>query len=50
MKRFYADGLGVPLGPFGGSSSTLLAKNIKYKATETTGATDVAGNALDQNT
>ena len=41
------DGLTARLNPFG-SSSTRLAKNTRYKAVVTTGATDVAGNALDQ--
>ena len=42
------DGLTARLNPFG-SSDTRLAKNTRYKAVVTTGATDVAGNALDQN-
>jgi hypothetical protein len=42
------DGLKATLDPFG-ASATLLAKNAKYKATVTTGAEDLAGNALDQN-
>jgi hypothetical protein len=42
-----ADGLRATLDPFG-TSSTLLAKNTKYQATITTGAKDLAGNALDQ--
>jgi hypothetical protein len=42
-----ADGLRATLDPFG-TSSTLLAKNTKYQATITTGAHDLAGNALDQ--
>jgi hypothetical protein len=42
-----ADGLRATLDPFG-ASSTLLAKNTKYQATITTGANDLAGNALDQ--
>jgi hypothetical protein len=42
-----ADGLRATLDPFG-TSSTLLAKNTKYQATITTGANDLAGNALDQ--
>ncbi len=41
-------GLKATLNPFG-TSSTLLAKNTKYKAVVTTGAKDLAGNALDQN-
>jgi hypothetical protein len=41
------DGLTARLNPFG-SSDTRLAKNTRYKAVVTTGATDVAGNALDQ--
>ncbi len=36
------------LNPFG-TSITKLAKNAKYKATVTTGARDLAGNAQDQN-
>lgn len=35
------------LEPFG-SSKSVLAKNEKYKVGMTTGATDVAGNPLDQ--
>lgn len=42
-----ADGLRATLDPFG-ASSTLLAKNTKYQATITTGANDLAGNPLDQ--
>ena len=42
------DGLSVTLDPYG-SSSTLLARNTRYKAVLTTGAKDLAGNALDQN-
>jgi hypothetical protein len=41
------DGLRATLDPFG-MSSTLLTKNTTYRATITTGAHDVAGNALDQ--
>ena len=44
-----ADGLRATLNPYG-TSSTLLATRTKYKAVVTTGARDVAGNALDQNT
>ena len=44
-----ADGLRATLNPYG-TSSTLLATRTKYKAVVTTGAKDVAGNALDQNT
>jgi hypothetical protein len=36
------------LDPFG-SSTTLLSKGTKYKAVVTTGAQDLAGNRLDQN-
>ncbi len=36
------------LNPFG-SSTTLLSKGTKYKAVVTTGAQDLAGNGLDQN-
>jgi hypothetical protein len=32
-----------------GTSSTLLAARTRYKAVVTTGAKDLAGNALDQN-
>ena len=40
-----ADGLSATLNPFG-KSSTLLAKNTRYKAVVTTGAEDLAGNSL----
>jgi arylsulfatase A-like enzyme len=43
------DGLKATLNPFG-TSTTLLSTNTKYKAVITTGARDVAGNQLDQNT
>ena len=43
-----SNGLKATLNPFG-TSSTLLAKNTRYKAVLTTGAEDVAGNRLDQN-
>jgi hypothetical protein len=43
------DGLVAKLNPFG-TSSTVLAANTKYKGVITTGAKDVAGNQLDQNT
>ncbi len=42
-----ADGLSAKLDPYG-SSATLLARNTRYKAVVTTGAKDLAGNALDQ--
>jgi len=42
------DGLTATLDPFG-SSATLLSRNTKYKGVITTGAKDVAGNQLDQN-
>jgi hypothetical protein len=42
-----SDGLKARLNPYG-TSSTLLAKNTKYKAVVTTGAEDLAGNSLDQ--
>ncbi len=42
------DGLTATLDPFG-TSTTLLRANSKYKAVVTTGAKDLAGNALDQN-
>lgn len=45
--KLSADGLTAELNPFG-SSNTRLAKNTKYKAVVTTGAKDLAGNALDQ--
>ena len=43
-----SDGLKATLNPYG-TSSTLLARNTKYKVVVTTGAKDLAGNALDQN-
>jgi len=43
-----SNGLSATLNPFG-TTSTLLAANIKYKVVVTTGAKDLAGNALDQN-
>ena len=43
------DGLVATLNPFGTSTTTHLARNTKYKAVITTGAKDVAGNQLDQN-
>jgi hypothetical protein len=43
-----ADGLNATLDPYG-SSTARLAKNTRYKAVVTTGAKDLAGNALDQN-
>jgi hypothetical protein len=43
-----ADGLRATLNPYG-TSSTLLTSRSKYKAVVTTGAKDLAGNALDQN-
>ena len=43
------DGLVAKLNPFG-TSSTVLAANTKYKGVITTGAKDLAGNRLDQNT
>ena len=42
------DGLRATLNPFG-TSSTLLSSRTRYKAVVTTGAKDLAGNALDQN-
>jgi hypothetical protein len=42
-----SDGLKATLNPYG-TSSTLLAANTRYKAVVTTGAKDIAGNALDQ--
>ena len=41
------DGLKATLNPYG-TSSTLLASTTKYKAVITTGATDLASRALDQ--
>ncbi len=41
------DGLSATLNPYG-TSSTMLAANTKYKVEVTTGAKDLAGNALDQ--
>jgi hypothetical protein len=41
------DGLKATLNPFG-TSSTLLLANTRYKAVVTTGARDLAGNQLDQ--
>ena len=43
-----SDGLKATLNPFG-TSTSLLAANTKYRAVVTTGARDLAGNALDQN-
>jgi hypothetical protein len=43
-----ADGLSATLNPFGGKSTSLQAKT-RYKVVVTTGAKDLAGNALDQN-
>jgi hypothetical protein len=42
------DGLKATLNPYGETSLTLLGSRTKYKAVVTTGAKDVAGNALDQ--
>jgi dipeptidyl aminopeptidase/acylaminoacyl peptidase len=42
-----SDGLKATLNPFG-TSTTLLARNTRYRAMITTGAKDLAGNALDQ--
>jgi arylsulfatase A-like enzyme len=44
------DGLKATLDPFGTSTTTHLARGAKYKAVVTTGAKDLAGNRLDQNT
>jgi arylsulfatase A-like enzyme len=44
------DGLVATLDPFGTSTTTHLARGTKYKAVVSTGAKDVAGNQLDQNT
>ena len=43
-----SDSLKATLNPFG-TSTTLLAANTKYRAVVTTGAEDLAGNGLDQN-
>ena len=43
-----SNGLKATLNPFG-TSSTLLDAGTRYKAVVTTGARDLAGNALDQN-
>jgi hypothetical protein len=44
-----SDGLSATLNPFGSTSTTLLLQaTTKYKVVVTTGAKDVAGNALDQ--
>src|SRR5215216_6229086 len=43
------DGLVATLNPFGSSTTTHLARGTKYKGVITTGAKDVAGNPLDQN-
>ena len=43
------DGLVATLNPFGSSTTTHLARGTKYKGVITTGAKDVAGNQLDQN-
>jgi hypothetical protein len=43
------DGLVATLNPYGTSTTTHLARGTKYKAVVTTGAKDVAGNQLDQN-
>ena len=45
-----SDGLTATLDPFGTSTTTHLTKGTKYKAVITTGARDVVGNQLDQNT
>jgi hypothetical protein len=42
-----SDGLSATLNPYG-TTSTLLAKNTRYKVVVTTGAKDLAGNALAQ--
>jgi hypothetical protein len=44
------DGLKATLNPFGTSTTTHLENGTKYKGVITTGAKDVAGNQLDQNT
>ncbi len=46
--RLSSNGLNATLDPFG-TSTTLLRANTKYKAVVTSGAKDLAGNALDQN-
>jgi hypothetical protein len=45
--KLSTDGLRAILNPYG-TSSTKLSAHTKYKAVVTTGAKDVAGNALDQ--
>jgi hypothetical protein len=42
------DGQRATLNPYGTSSTLLLASKTKYKAVVTTGVTDAAGHALDQ--
>ena len=44
------DGLVATLDPFESSTTTHLANGTTYKGVITTGAKDVAGNPLDQNT
>ncbi len=44
-----ADGTRATLNPYG-NSTTVLEKNTTYQALVSTGATDLAGNALDQST
>jgi hypothetical protein len=44
-----SNGLKATLNPFGTSTTQQLAARTKYKAVVTTGAKDLAGNALDQN-
>ena len=43
-----SNGLKATLNPFGTSTTQQLAARTKYKAVVTTGAKDLAGNALDQ--
>ncbi len=45
--RLSSNGLKATLDPFG-TTTTLLAKNTKYRAVVTTGAKDLSGIALDQ--
>jgi hypothetical protein len=44
-----SNGLKATLNPFGTSTTQQLTARTKYKAVVTTGAKDLAGNALDQN-
>ena len=50
MVSLSTDGFKAMLNPFGTSITTHLARGTKYKGVITTGAKDVVGNQLDQNT